>query len=285
MVRDDDENIVYIVCTGRQIAHIGWEEWNMKVRVLGCGSSGGVPSLIAGWGQCDPTNKKNYRTRPALFIEEGATRILVDAGPDIRTQLLPLRPQGIDGLFVTHFHADHIGGIDDLRPLNMMMGRGIDMYTNPQSMAVLKERLPHVFRPLRDDGIFIHTCLKPHLLAAGVPISIGCLALTPFDLDHGFGVISSGFRCGDFGYSIDVHTLPDMAMDILSGVDVWIVDCLRAEPHPTHAHLAKVMEWNERIKAKRIFLTHMSHDSDYATLNRLSPSHITPCHDGLLITV
>lgn len=255
----------------------------MKITVLGCGSSAGVPALGFGWGKCDPSNPKNRRSRPSILMQEKNTNLLVDAGPDIRHQLLPLQLKHLDGLFLTHFHADHIGGIDDLRPFNNLSHEPLETYANAPCWEILRQRLPHVFQLPSSKKFFPHACLQPHTVKTGNRITIGDISLIPFDQDHGFGVVSCGFRHDNFAYSIDVHRLDETALEILHGIDIWIVDCLRIEPpHPTHAHLAQVIEWNERVGASRIFLSHMS--QDYDMLNRHSPSYITPCHDGLVIT-
>ena len=261
----------------------------MKLRftILGCGSSMGVPRASLGWGDCDPTEPKNRRRRCALLVERFAapdkvTRILVDCGPDIREQLIDAKVDWVDGVLITHEHADHTHGIDDLRPLFVAHKRRVDVYMNEPTSIDLHSRFGYCFKT--PAGSNYPPILSEHRLTPGVPLTIegqgGPIELLPFLQDHG-DIVSLGFRFGDVAYSTDLKRLPPDSIAALDGVDVWIVDALRKAPHPSHMNLEESLEWIERVKPKRAILTDMHTDLDYQTLRRTLPAGVEPAYDGM----
>ena len=256
----------------------------MKVTVLGCGGSGGVPLIGHGWGDCDPKNPKNERLRASILVQTDQTTLLIDASPDLRTQLLAANADKIDAVLVTHTHADHIHGIDDLRPVNRAMGADIPIYASPNDLATIETRFAYVFEPLNPqaNGFYYKPVLTPNEISG--PFSIGDIEIIPFEQDHGFSK-SLGFRFGDFAYSTDVVDLSEDAFEVLAGVKVWMVDVLRIAPHDTHAHLDKTLNWIERVGPDKAILTHMSHQSDYDVIAGLCPDHVTPAYDTMVIEV
>jgi phosphoribosyl 1,2-cyclic phosphate phosphodiesterase len=254
----------------------------MKVTILGCGGSGGVPLIGDYWGACNPGNPKNKRLRVSILVEQGGTVILVDTSPDLRQQALAVGLGRLDAVLFTHGHADHLNGIDDLRPVNRLMDRALDVYGSPETIAEIRERFGYVFTPIRPGFGFYKPCLDPHEVTG--PFQIGSLAVTPFEQDHGF-TKTTGYRIGDMAYSTDVVDLPDSAFAALTGLKLWIVDCLRFKPHETHAHLDKTLSWIERAKPQRAILTHMNHDVDYDELAARLPAGVEPGFDGLTITL
>jgi len=247
--------------------------------MLGCGGSGGVPLIGPNWGRCDPADPRNRRRRGSVLVEAGGTVILIDTSPDLREQLLAAEVSRIDAVLMTHAHADHLHGIDDLRTVNRLMGCAIPLYADTASMGEIRRRFGYVLEPAPDAGYY-RPVLEPHEIVG--PFAIAGIPVLPFVQDHGFST-TLGFRIGAFGYSTDVTELDDAAFTALAGIDLWIVDCLRYEPHPTHSHLAKTLSWIARLRPRRTVLTHMDQNLDYRALARQLPPGVEPGQDGLVI--
>lgn len=254
----------------------------MKITILGCGGSGGVPLIGNNWGLCDPNNPKNRRLRPSILVEDGDTAILVDSSPDMRQQLLSANVQKLDAVLYTHAHADHLHGIDDLRGINRIMQKAIPIYANRPTLDEIEKCFGYVLKLLPDGHGFYKPQLIPHEISGGSKIQIGPVDITAFEQDHGF-MKTMGFRFGDFAYSTDVVNMPEEAFAALHGIKIWVVDCFIDEPHNTHSHLAKTLEWIERVKPDRAILTHMSARLDYEKLKKRLPAHVEPAFDGLVL--
>ncbi|MEZ5666783.1 MAG: MBL fold metallo-hydrolase [Alphaproteobacteria bacterium] len=242
----------------------------MRVTVLGCGGSSGVPLATGDWGACNPRNPRNRRRRASILVRsERGTRILVDASPDLREQALSVGglPQ-LDAVLFTHAHADHCHGIDDLRALTA--GRApLAACADPDTLAILHRRFGYGFVEIAGLDSY-----GPRLAGAAIagPFSVGDVDVVPFWQEHG-PRRSLGFRFGPIAYSTDLNQLDETAFAILDGVDVWIVDCLRMEPHGTHSHFAQTLDWIARVRPRRAILTHMNHTMDYDTVAALCPSN------------
>jgi phosphoribosyl 1,2-cyclic phosphate phosphodiesterase len=252
----------------------------MKVTMLGCGGSNGVPLIGPDWGDCDPANPKNRRRRVSALVEEGSSRILIDTSPDLREQLLDAGVNNLTGIVWTHHHADHMNGIDDLRAVNRCMNQPIHVYGSKQTLTHVRQSFGYVFEPIPPGEMFYKPYLIPHEITG--PFTLGAIHVVPFEQDHGFSR-TLGFRLGNFAYSTDVNALDEHAFAVLDGVEVWIVDCLRDAPHPTHSHLDQTLEWIRRVKPRLAVLTHMNHTVDYATWQAKLPAGIEPGHDGMVI--
>jgi phosphoribosyl 1,2-cyclic phosphate phosphodiesterase len=258
---------------------------SLSVRILGCGSSGGVPRLggadgSGNWGACDPANPKNRRTRCSILVRNGATQVLVDTSPDLRQQLLSAKVTRLDGVLITHDHADQTHGMDDLRVLVLAQGgRKLDLWSDAHALASLRRKFTYVFEtpPNRDYPPIIesHELAEPF-----APFAIAGIPVLAFGQGHG-RIRSLGFRFGPLAYSPDVDTLDEAAFAALAGVECWIVDALRYTPHPSHAHLARTLEWIARVAPKRAILTNMHVDLDYATLKAELPPGVEPAYDGM----
>jgi phosphoribosyl 1,2-cyclic phosphate phosphodiesterase len=248
----------------------------MRVTVLGCGTSGGVPVIGNYWGACDPNNPKNRRSRVSVAVEEGDTRLIIDTSPDLREQCLANDIDRVDGVLFTHDHADHTHGIDDLRIMALRSRQRVPIYGDEGTLETLNRRFDYIFKS--QDG---YPAICEENLIDG-PFEIDGMAVRPFQQHHGF-MDTLGFRIGDFAYSTDVVELDDAAFEALAGIKVWIVTALRYEPHPTHAHLAKSLEWIDRVKPERAYLTHMTWEMDYDTLMKELPDGVEPAYDGLVI--
>lgn len=252
----------------------------MRVTILGCGGSLGVPMVGGQWGSCDPANPRNRRRRPSILVETDDTRLLVDTSPDLREQLLDAAVDRLDGVLFTHIHADHIHGIDDLRPLVWHRQAPLPAFADAATGGELIERFGYAFANAEvDRGLY-----KPILDLTEItgPVTVGDITAQPFVQDHGHSN-SLGFRFGRFAYSTDAATLDETAFAILEGVEVWVVDATREEPHPSHAHLARTLDWIARVRPRQAYLTHMNHTMDYDRLCRILPLGVLPAHDGLVI--
>jgi phosphoribosyl 1,2-cyclic phosphate phosphodiesterase len=255
----------------------------MRVTVLGCGGSGGVPLIGGIWGRCDPANPKNRRRRVSIHVEIGGQSILVDASPDLRQQLLDADIRHLDAVLFTHEHADHCHGIDDLRFLRSdSKAPPLEAWATPKTMDVLKSRFAYIFRQNQvNSGVLYRPFLAERTVTG--PFKVGAVEVIPFEQQHGFGSITTGYRIGPMAYSTDVVGLDERAFEILAGLDLWIVDCLRFEPHPTHAHFDLTMSWIERLRPKHALLTHLNHTIDYDDVARRCPPGVEPAYDGLAV--
>ena len=254
----------------------------MRVTVLGCGPSGGVPLLGNDWGDCDRANPRNRRRRASILVEHNGAQILVDTSPDMRMQLLDAGVGRLDAILFTHAHADHCHGIDEVRALNRAMGQSLPIFASPKTMAELKQRFSYIFRPSDPaaGAVFYKPSLVPSLIEG--PFEVAGVGVVPFEQNHGF-TTSLGFRFGAFAYSTDLVSLDETGFAALEGVETWIVDCYRRTPHPTHTHLAQTLQWIARLKPRRAILTHMDVQLDYETLRRELPAGVEPAFDGMAI--
>jgi phosphoribosyl 1,2-cyclic phosphate phosphodiesterase len=256
----------------------------MRVTVLGCGPSWGVPRIGGDWGECDPANPRNRRRRASILVEEGETSVLVDSSPDLREQLLDAHVRRLDAVLFTHAHADHLHGIDDLRSVNHVMRKSLRVYAGPETLAEIQDRFGYVFVPLDTDvgATYYKPMLEP--MEIDGPFAVGGMAVVPFEQDHGFST-TLGFRFGRFAYSTDVIELNEAAFEVLAGIEVWVVDCIRRRQHVTHSHLARTLSWIERVKPRRAILTHMDESLDYESLRQELPKGVEPGYDGLVVEV
>lgn len=250
----------------------------MKLRILGCGTSSGVPRIGNDWGACDPDEPRNRRMRCSALVEHDDRRILIDTGPDMREQLLAAKVETVDAVIWTHDHADHCHGIDDIRQIYHALGEPVSGYARPATAAALENRFGYVFRG--KTGYPPTATMTPLEHAT----TIGDIHIRTVDQPHG-RILSAGlrFQCGgkSIGYATDFHELtPDMA-DLYRDLDIWVVDALRRHPHPAHADLPSVLQWIAMLKPGRAVLIHMDQSMDYATLVRELPDGVEPAYDGM----
>ncbi|MCR4623045.1 MAG: MBL fold metallo-hydrolase [Alphaproteobacteria bacterium] len=246
----------------------------MKITILGCGSSLGVPALKYGWGVCDPKNPKNRRTRSSIIIEEKETVLLVDASPDLREQLLRFENQDVDAILFTHAHFDHTNGINELRPLYLKMNKSLDIFATADTLAELYQNFSYLFEHNSHD--IYDSYLHANEISFG-KFSIKNISGVCFEQDHGFSK-SLGFRVGNFAYCTDVTEFSDFS--VLENLDIWIVDCLNSdEKRPTHANLELVLRWVDKLHPKKTYLTHMDTSMDYDSLIKFLPSNVEPAYD------
>jgi phosphoribosyl 1,2-cyclic phosphate phosphodiesterase len=254
----------------------------MRLLVLGSGTSSGVPRIggpdgKGDWGRCDPANPRNRRRRVSVLVEAGQTRLLVDTGPDLREQLLDARISWVTAVLYTHDHADHCHGIDDLRALYHGVGARVPCYMDVATRAGLRHRFGYVFAgrggyPATADARLLEDEHR-----------FGPITVRPFLQGHG-PVCSRGFRFECDGraiaYSTDLNEIPVESWGHLADLDLWVVDALRREPHPTHSHLARTLEWIARARPRDAWLTHMDQSMDHDALLAELPAGVTPAYDG-----
>ncbi len=260
----------------------------LRLTILGCGSSGGVPRIAEGWGACDPANPKNRRRRCSVLVERmgpaGTTVVLVDTSPDLREQLLDAEVNRLDAVLLSHPHADHTHGIDDLRPLCLAMRRRLDVYMNETTSVRVTDAFSYIFQT--PDGSSYPAIAKERRLAAGELCRVegpgGAIEATPFDLDHG-ETSALGFRFGALAYTPDVKRIPEASVPFLEGLDLWIIDALRDRPHPSHFSLDDALEWIEIMRPRRAILTNLHVDLDYEALRAELPANVTPAYDGMRV--
>jgi phosphoribosyl 1,2-cyclic phosphate phosphodiesterase len=261
----------------------------LKLTILGCGTSGGVPRVGNIWGACDPSNPKNRRRRCSVLVQkeggEGTTNVLVDTAPDLREQLLDAGVGWLDGVLFTHDHADHTHGIDDLRMVAYNGRRRVAVYYDRLTGQQLRQRFAYCFN-MSANGEY-PPILDGHQIASGVSVKIpgpgGGIEALPFRQRHGSGE-TLGFRFGGIAYSPDVSDLPEESLKHLENLDVWIIDALRYVGHPSHFSVEEALSWIERIKPKRAVLTHMHVDLDYEALAKELPEGAEPGYDGMVLT-
>jgi phosphoribosyl 1,2-cyclic phosphate phosphodiesterase len=253
----------------------------VKLIMLGSGTSTGVPRIGNDWGDCDPAEPRNRRTRVSIVVENAAgARLLVDTSPDLRSQLITRSIDKVDAVFWTHDHADHCHGIDDLRPMRYGRGGPLPGYAADETVRRLRHRFDYVFA-----GQF------------GYPTIVSLEPLDRLRICAGFGVgwcqmphghaQSTAYRFDadgkSIGYATDFSAITRDMVDLFMGTDVLVIDCLRRDPHPTHANLGMALELAEASRARQAVLTHLDKSMDYATLSAEVPAHVVVGYDGLEI--
>ncbi len=259
----------------------------LRFRILGCGSSGGVPRIGGNWGDCDPSNPRNRRTRCSILIQlvdgNATTSVLVDSSPDLRQQLLDAEVGWLDGVAYTHAHADHVNGLDDLRVIFLNRGTRLPVWADRPTQVQLLARFSYAFVQPEDSPyppiLDLHTIDGPIAVSGAA----GDIRLCPIPVKHG-SVVSNGFKVGNLAYVPDVSEIGPDSWSMLLDLDCWILDALRRRPHPSHIHLSKSLEWIRYAKPKRAVLTNMHVDLDYGRLKAETPPNVEPAYDGLTIT-
>ncbi len=260
----------------------------LRFTILGCGSSGGVPRLGGNWGACDPEDPRNRRRRCSMLVEreepgQGITRVLIDAGPDMRAQLLDANVGILDGVIFTHEHADHMHGLDDLRMVVFNRRKRLTVWASPETQNDLMGRFGYAF--VQPEGSPYPPILNLKTIAGPVTVwgDGGDLVFEPFRVQHG-SIEALGFRIGPLVYLPDVSAMSDDAWDALKGADTWVVDALRYTPHPTHSHLEQTLGWIARSGVRRGVLTNMHIDLDFRRMQDETPDNVEPAHDGMVLT-
>lgn len=252
----------------------------MKVRILGSGTSSGVPRIGNDWGACDPTEPRNRRSRASILVEADDTCLLIDTSPDMREQLLAADVATVDAVIWTHDHADHCHGIDDLRQLFHAMRAPVRGLARAATMKTLETRFAYAFQG--------RPGYPPTITAEILPdrCSIGAIGLAVTDQPHG-NISSAGLRFSAqgklVGYATDFHEMTPAMRDLYAGLDLWVVDALRHEPHPAHPTVKDVLGWVDELRPRHTVLMHMDQSLDYTTLRGAVPPGVEPGYDGMVL--
>ncbi len=262
----------------------------LRLTLLGTGSSGGVPRVTNDWGVCDSSEPRNRRRRCSALIEQAdkpgnKTSVLIDTGPDCREQLLSANVQSLEAVLLTHPHADHIFGLDDLRQMALTLRRPIDVYMDENTADTVKGGFRYCFEQAEGSS-YPAFCVEKRIQPAA-PITVngpgGEIRLQPFEVEHG-DINALGFRVNDIAYVPDMkRLLNDHSASVLADVRVLVVDALRRKPHPSHLHLDDTLAFIAEIAPERAVLTNMYCDLDYRTLCDELPAGIEPGYDGMVI--
>lgn len=254
----------------------------MKVRILGCGTSSGVPRIGNDWGTCDPAEPRNRRRRVSILVEFDTARILVDTGPDLREQLLDADVDWIDAIVWTHDHADHCHGIDEVRQLFHRRRSPVPGFARAETLGTLRTRFGYAFAG--NDGY------PPTISAAVLPdrLRFGDDEIRVLDQPHG-SITSAGLVFISDGrkivYATDFHDMTGWMKDAYRAADLWIVDALRRAPHPSHPHLDQTLAWVRELEPGAVLLTHMDQSMDYRLLCETLPANVRPAYDGQEVVV
>ncbi|MDB5415655.1 MAG: fold metallo-hydrolase [Rubritepida sp.] len=260
----------------------------LRVTLLGTGPSQGVPSIGGAdgrgqWGECDPAEPRNRRTRTSALIEAAdGTRLMVDTGPDFRAQMLAAGIARFDALLITHAHADHVAGLDELRAINRAMDQVVTLFGSEATLVELKRRFGYAFLPRA--GFFFRPAIEGKVVVPGQTLELGPMAVELIDLDHGV-MPSIGLRIGTFAYTTDVIRIPPESLARLHGLDTWVISCMQPGLNPVHAGLDQVLEWWAMLKPRRTILTHLGDRMDHATITARLPKGVELGVDGQAIEI
>ncbi len=252
----------------------------MKVIILGCATSTGVPIIGCHCPVCISDDPKNERTRCSLFIEIKGNNILIDSSTDLRFQALKHGITRLDAVLYTHSHADHTHGIDDLRTFNFVNDMVIPCYANRQTITNLKNNFGYIFDGVSSAGG------KPKLELNVVEneFDFEGIIITPIEINHSKWMIL-GYRIGNMAYLTDCSGIPDESLEKLKGLDLLILSALRYREHPAHFNVEQAVEMAQRINPKHAVFTHMGHEIDYDTLLSELPDNIVPAYDGMEVVL
>lgn len=250
----------------------------MKLTILGCGTSSGVPVIGCHCEVCASPAPRNKRTRSSLLVQASGKNIIIDTSTDLRAQCLAAGLERVDSVLFTHPHADHIHGIDDLRSFNILHREAIPCYGNAFTIERIRVMFDYIFRKDENDG------WKPNLTTSVIdgPFSIADIEIIPVEVYHGSAIIF-GYRIGSFAYITDCSQIPSSSLKLIKGVEVLIIGALRFRPHPTHFTVEQAIEVSQMVKPRKTVLTHLSHSLDYMRDNQRLPEPVELAYDGMEI--
>ncbi|MGE3273234.1 MAG: MBL fold metallo-hydrolase [Chloroflexota bacterium] len=250
----------------------------MRLTILGSGSSHGVPVIGCTCETCTSSDPRNQRTRASALIEVKGRTFLVDTGPEMRVQALRAGLGRVDAVLYTHFHADHVHGIDDVKAFNDKLGGVLPCYGNAQTNQVLRERFDYVFVGTPWIGLIPHITFD----VVEEPFELMGVPITPVDLQHG-RIRSCGWRIGGLAYLTDTNGIPESSMALLHDLDLMVIDGLRPRPHPTHFSIDEAVAVARDLRPRATLLTHLNHDVEHTRESANLPPGVSLAYDGLVI--
>src|SRR5271165_812617 len=248
----------------------------------------GVPTLGCECDVCTSTDPRNLRSRPSIAIQwpdtcpgsKSGQTVLIDTGPDFRYQALREKIRHVDAVFYTHPHADHILGLDDLRPLSFRHAAGLPLYADDATAEVLERIFEYTFSPRADYPTRARVIL--HRLNGQEGADVAGVRFQRVPILHGDLSIAA-FRFGSAAYLTDMSSIPEISLPLLEGLEVLIIDALRPQPHPSHANVEQALAWIERLRPHCAYFTHMSHEMEHSEAESELPAHVRLAYDGLRI--
>jgi phosphoribosyl 1,2-cyclic phosphate phosphodiesterase len=253
----------------------------IRITVLGSGTSSGVPTIGCSCAVCQSDDPRDKRLRPSVAVRYGGRVVLIDTTPDFRQQALRARLDRLDAVLFTHAHADHIMGLDDVRPFNYRQRGNIPIYGSPETIVTIQSCFRYIFDSVDPESTIPK--IDAHTFNGG-PVSLFGLDFLPVRLMHGRGTVF-GFRFGEAAYLTDHSGIPEESMDSLMNLDVLFLDALRHRPHPTHSTVEQSLTYVERLKPRRCYFTHICHDLPHESTEKTLPAHVRLAYDGLEIDV
>lgn len=253
----------------------------LTITVLGSGTSVGVPTIGCTCDVCRSEDPRDQRLRPSVALRWNGHCVVIDTGPDFRQQALRARLSRIDAVLYTHGHADHILGLDDLRPFNFFQHEIIPVYGSEETLTIIRRVFDYIFHagPTESSRPRIRT-----QAFNGSPIEVQGLEFMPVPVKHGRGACH-GFRFGNAAYLTDHSEVPEESLEMLQGLDVLFLDALRYKPHPTHSTVEQSLKIVERLKPRETWFTHISHDLAHERAGGLLPEGVRLAYDGLEVAV
>jgi phosphoribosyl 1,2-cyclic phosphate phosphodiesterase len=249
----------------------------MKITILGSGTSTGIPMVGCHCQVCDSTDRHDKRTRASILVESGAKRILVDTSTDLRSQMLREGIPQVDAVLLTHSHADHINGIDDLRGFHFIHRRIIPCYGSPDTMERVTDKFSYIFDGRNSEGY--SPLMEP--FAVESPFELFGCSITPVPIKHGT-LHATGYRFGNAAYLTDCSEIPEASLELLQGLDLLIIDALRYSPHPNHFNIEGALQVVQQLAPRRSWLTHLTHEVHHRNGGRL-PDGVEFAYDGLSV--
>lgn len=252
----------------------------VELTVLGSGTSLGVPTIGCRCGVCRSADPRDKRTRPSVLLRYNGRAVVIDTGPDFRHQALQAGMDRLDAVLFTHSHADHVLGMDDIRPFSLQDGKVVPIYGNRPAIEGVRRIFQYVF-----DGNYPWggvPLVEAHIING--PLELFGIEFVPIRVYHGRLEVL-GFRFGRAAYLTDYNEIPESSLKLLRGVEVVFLDALRHEPHPTHMTVAQALEQVERISPRKAYFTHIAHELSHEETNRALPDHVQLCYDGMQLEI
>ncbi len=256
----------------------------MLVKILGCGPSVGVPIIGCDCNVCTSTSPYNKRGRSSILIENKDKNILVDFGADIRSQLLREKVKNIQAAILTHDHADHVNGIEDLKIFAFYNKHPLNIYSDKVTLESIQSRFYYMFKSPDPNEHWGSQRLRPQEIDFFSKVNIEGVDIQFFKQHHG-RIDSLGFRINNFVYSNDLITFPQESEIYLQNIDVWVLDCIEEGSTAAHSGLVDIIKWVEKFKPKQVYLTNMNHTLDYDEFRKKLPAGVLPAYDGLTINI